>query len=225
MNAIIYTRFSPRRNADTSESCTTQKSLCEEYAKKKGYEITHVVHDPDVSGKDEYREKLWHAISLIGKGNVLLVFKRDRLARNVYLAEQINRAVESKGGAIEAVTGDVAGNGPEQTLMRQVVSSISEYERKIIGQRTRYAMKQHQKDGRRMGRYCPYGWEQDPADKARMIVNDNEQAVIDRIVAARDKGLTIGDIVRALNGNAELKAIARSGTWYVKTVAKILADR
>ena len=144
MRCIIYTRFSPRPDAATSDSCEVQAAYCEEFAVKKGWTVARVFNDPDRSGADEYREVLWNAIEEIRKGDVLLVYKRDRLARNVYLSESILRAVSKRGGTIQSVAGDVDGDGPEQTLIRQIVAAMAEYERKLISKRTSYALRRMQ---------------------------------------------------------------------------------
>lgn len=217
--AIIYTRFSPRRNADESESCEVQRSYCERYAAQNGMEVAAVYDDPDVSGADEFREKLWQAIEALPKGGVLLVYKRDRLARNVYLSEQINRAVERKGATIEAVTGDVKGDSAETTMIRQVLAAIAEYERKMIAARTRHAMRFHMANGRRMGAECPYGWMPDPADSARMLPNHAEREMIDLIQSLRREGVAYNAITTRLNhDHADL---ARHGKWNTKTIRKI----
>ena len=222
MKAIVYTRFSPRRKADESESCEVQEAYCEQYCITKGHEITHVFHDPDVSGSDEYREKLWQAINALSKGSVLVVYKRDRLARNVFLSEQIIRAVEKKGGSIEAVSGDVTGNTPEALMIRQVLASIAEYERRIIGIRTSHAMRFHQSNGRRMGSACPYGWKPDPEDKARMIVATEEVEIIAELkhLQCLGDGMGYSALTRYLNKNKP--ECSRTGTWNAKTVRKIL---
>lgn len=217
--AIIYTRFSPRANADKCESCEVQRDYCEKYAAAHGMEIAAVFDDPDVSGADEYREKLWQAIEALPKGGVLLVYKRDRLARNVYLSEQINRAVEKKGATIEAVTGDVQGNSAETVMIRQVLAAIAEYERKMIASRTRHAMRFHQSQGRRMGSECPYGWMPDPADAKRMLPCQRELAVVEEIRAKHAEGMAYHAIMTWLN--KERRELARHGAWNAKTVRKI----
>jgi site-specific DNA recombinase len=219
MKAIVYTRFSPRRNADESESCEVQLAYCEQYCAQKGHEIAEIIHDPDVSGADEYRENLWQAINGLGKGWVLIVHKRDRLARNVFLSEQIIRAVDKKGATIEAVSGDVTGNGPEHVMIRQVLASISEYERKIIGIRTSHAMRYHQANGRRMGVECPYGW-RDAPEPGRMVESDSERSVIAEMRGKFDEGWGYTKIANWLNANR--RDMARHGRWNVKTVRKIL---
>lgn len=218
--AVIYTRFSPRRNADESESCEVQEAICREHATKHGYDVSAVFHDPDVSGKDEYREKLWQAIEATPKGGMLLVFKRDRLARNVYLSEQINRAVEHRKARIEAVSGDVAGTSDEAVMIRQVLSSIAEYERKMIGKRTSYAMRQHQKAGRRMSDRTPCGWTRNPANPALMVRDEGEQAAISRIVEMRAEGLSLRQIADTLTAQGLL---FRGHPWSHQTVRNVIA--
>jgi len=220
MQAVIYTRFSPRRNAETSESCETQEAICHNHASRKGYEVVLVVHDRDVSGKDEYRENLWQAIEATPKGGILLVMKRDRLARNVYLSEQINRAVASRGATIEAVAGDVEGDSDEAVMIRQVLASIAEYERKLIARRTSFAMRQHQRTGRRMGRYSPYGWTLNPEDPTIMDRDPIEQVAIERIIELATEGKTPYAVARAMN--EEMPEAARGASWNARTIRKIV---
>ena len=218
--AIIYTRYSPRRNADESESCEVQEGICRRHAESKGYAVAQVFHDPDISGADEYRQKLWEAIESLEPGSVLVVFKRDRLARNVFLAEQINRAVIKQGGRIEAVSGDIEGDGPEHVMVRQVLASIAEYERKMIGIRTSYAMKQHQRNGRRMGRYAPYGYELAPENPNQLVPVPSEQEAIELIREMADGGVRMIDIARRLN--EEMPDACRGQVWRSKTIKKIV---
>ena len=219
-DAVIYTRFSPRRNAEESESCTMQENTCRRYAEAKGYNVIEAFNDEDVSGKDAFREKLWEAIEMLKRGSVLIVYKRDRLARDLYLSEQINRSVSAQGARIEAVSGDVAGSGPEQDLIRQVLASISEYERKLIAMRTSWAMKQHQKNGKRMGRYAPYGWKIDPNDETRIVEEPTEQKVVKIVKALHEKGISIYKITNALNEKMPEKA--RHEKWNAKLIGKII---
>ena len=220
MNAIIYTRFSPQRHGGESESCETQLAYCEQLAHNKGYAVAGMFEDREASGADEDRPGLWAAIDALAKGDVLLVYKLDRLARNVYLAEMIRRAVAVAGGRIEAVMGDVEGDGPESVMIRQVLASIAEYERKIIALRTKFAMLHHQRNGRRMGRYAPYGFEIDALDSTRLVPVEAEQEAVARILALHADGRNALNISQTLN--AEGVPARSGGKWNRKTVAKII---
>lgn len=221
--AIVYTRFSPRRNEDKCESCEIQLAYCEQYAAQKDIDILKACHDKAVSGSDEYRPTLWEAIADLPKGGILLVYKLDRLARNVYLSECIKRAVAKQGASIVAVQGDVVGEGIEQTMIRQVLAAIAEYERMLIGQRTKYDMLSKQSRGQSISRFAPYGWTIAPGleekDKNRLAVDMREQVAIKRIAELRDTGASLNRITKVLN--EELPELARGKKWHVKTVMKI----
>jgi site-specific DNA recombinase len=221
IKTVVYTRFSPRRNSETCESCEFQAASCEQYAHDHNLDIVATYHDPDVSGGDEYRENLWAAIKKLPKDGVLLVYKRDRLARNVYLSECINRAVRKAGARIIAVEGDIEGDSIEIAMVRQVMAAISEYEKKVIGQRTKWAMAKHQRQGGRMSRWTPYGWKINPDNPAIMLVNDDEQKIIGRMVYMRENGHSMNQIAKLLAENPE--NVNRIGMpWRPATLWKIL---
>lgn len=211
--AIIYTRFSPRRNAEESESCEIQEQQCRAYCKQKGYTVTQVFHDPDVSGGDAFRPQLWAAIKALGKGDVLVVYKRDRLARSVMLAEMINAEVEKSNAFIEAVSGDIAGDTPEAIMARQMAAVFSEYFRRINAERTSAAMRQHQKNGKKMGGNPPFGYRVDPEDDKRIIEHPVEMRALRLAIALRDqKGYKPARIVRFLN--EKIPEAARGRKFY-----------
>ena len=217
--AVIYTRFSPRPNGGQSESCETQLAYCEQYAHKRGYQVAGHYDDKNVSGADEDRPKMWQAIDNLKKGGVLLVMKLDRLARNVYLMELIRRAVTTAGATIEAVSGDVEGTGPEVTMIRQVLASIAEYERRIIALRTSYAMRYRQKQGQRMGRFAPYGLTLQP--DGTLVPNETEAATVRIIEEMGKEGCSIAAIHRRMN--RDHAGAARNGKqWDYHTIKRIL---
>ncbi len=52
MKAVIYTRYSPRPNAQECASCEKQEKRCEDYAKSQKYDIWGYYRDESVSGGD-----------------------------------------------------------------------------------------------------------------------------------------------------------------------------
>lgn len=224
--AIIYTRFSPRPDdqAQKSESCEVQAAYCEQLAAKKGYALAGAFADKAVSGADEDRPNLWAAVKRLGKGDVLVVYHPDRLARNLYLMEIIRRSVEERGATIEAATGDVEGSGPEVVMVRQVLASIAEYMRKSGALKTKYAILDKQRRGQRMSRHAPYGWRipagYTKANKLPMEPVPAEQQAIERMRELAAAGETFAGIAAALD--KEMPEAARAGKWNTKSVWKIL---
>ena len=218
--AIVYTRFSPRRDAEKSESCEIQEEMCRRHAEAQGYDVAAVYQDKALSGGEEDRPGLWDAVAALRPGNVLLVLKLDRLARGVYLSECIRRSVARRRAAIEAVQGDVDGEGPEQDMIRHVLAAFSEYERKIIAARTRTAMLRHQAGGRRMSKHPPYGWRDDPDRPGWMLPHDREREAIALAQDLEADGMSVYAITDTLN--REMRDVARGDLWSRKTVTKLL---
>lgn len=223
MNAIIYTRFSPRRNSQESESCEVQAAQCGRYAAERGWDIGAVFEDRDASGSDADRPGLRDAIAALGRGDVLLVYKRDRLARDVMIAELTRRQVAAAGASIAAVSGDIDGadGDPTVTFVRQIMDAVAELERKQIATRTSDSMREHQRNGRRMGRFAPYGYHIDPDDKKMLKPDQLEQVAVARIAELAAAGACPHAIAREMN--REMPDAARAGTWNPKAVRKIIA--
>jgi DNA invertase Pin-like site-specific DNA recombinase len=161
--------FSPRRHAEECDSIETQLDLCRAYCRRKGYHVAGEHEDRALSGSEEDRPGLWAAIDALKRGDMLVADKLDRLARDVYLAELIQREAAKRGASIETVEGGANGDTPEQRMIRQVLQAFAEHERKVIAARTRAAILRHQAAGRRMSAQPPYGWTIDPDDPARLV--------------------------------------------------------
>jgi site-specific DNA recombinase len=223
--AIIYARYSPRKDAKTCDSCEYQVKICFEAAEERGYDVIKVYEDKGVSGKDEFRPKLFEAIRALREGDALVVYKRDRIARNVLLAEQINRMVKKQGGSIIAASGDVDGDGPEAKMARQLMSVMSEYERELISMRTKTIMRIKQKEGRRMSRHPPYGWRL--VEGSRMMVEvPEEQETVKTILDYADsiRAIRPGPVMRYMNQHHRDKARGKAG-WNYRTIQRIMNRR
>jgi len=219
-NAIIYARFSPRPNADQSESIKKQIEVCREYCRKKQYAVLEHFEDRALSGTDADRPGLWAAIDAVKRGYVLVVRWRSRLARDVYLEETIERLVDKAGGHIEAVE-ENNGQKPHDKMIRQILAAFREYERRMIAMRTKYAMLKYQnKDKRIMSKKLPYGYKRDPHNKDKMIEEPREQIAIDIMERLREKGISYRGIAKELD---RLNYPPRNGgKWSHRTVSAVL---
>lgn len=222
--AVVYTRFSPRRNAEESESCETQEAECREHAGRLGIQVRSVHRDEGLSGDDPDRPGLAAAVGALRRGDVLLVTRRDRLARDPFLAELIRRQAAAAGARIMAVAGDpVSGDdeSPEAIFVRRILDAVAELERRLIGARTKAALRTRQRQGQRVSRHAPYGYAIDPRDPTRLVPEPCEEAAVARIRALAAEGLTPSQIARRMT--LEAPEVARGAAWSVRTVAKILA--
>ena len=171
------------------------------WCEARGAELVSVHADHGVSGAAaiDKRPGLLAALDALSEhgAGVLLVAKRDRLARDVVLAAMVERMADRSGAAVVAADGAGEGEGPEALLMRRMVDAFAEYERALIRGRTRAALAAKSRKGERTGR-VPFG-SQLAADGVHLIDNPREQAVIDEIRELRAAGLSIRAIVATVN--------------------------
>ena len=229
MKASIYVRFSDRRDSEHCQSNEMQLEICRKYCENHGYEIAGEFADDAVSGAEEDRPVLWNAIASLKRGMVLVVYRADRLARNVYLHELIYRSVRKRKATIEVVDGGRNGDTAEDELLRTVMAAFSAYERRVIAARTKAAALRLQARNVAVSSVPPFGkraaeavettkngqawsqrmWEDDPA----------ELRVIGEIRHMRLAGLGLREIARALNIKGER---IRGREWNHVAVKRIL---
>ena len=99
-----------------------QRAALERWCAAHGAQLVATYSDDGVSGAAELdrRPGLVAALAALkthGAG-VLLVAKRDRLARDNYVSAIVHRLVERSGATVRSADGD--GDGPEAVLMRRI---------------------------------------------------------------------------------------------------------
>ena len=184
-----------------------------------GVELAQVHTDHGVSGATplDRRPGLLAALDDLrtaGAG-VLVVAKRDRLARDVVVAAMIERLVERAGAKVMSATGAGNGDGPEAALMRGLMDLFAQYERAVIGSRTRAALAVKKTKRERVGG-IPFGFRLD-VDGKRLVEDADEQAVIAELLTLRPSMS-----LRALAEHCEREGIlARNGTWSPTTLSRL----
>jgi hypothetical protein len=104
-------------------------------------------------------------------------------------------------------------------LFRTIVTSISEWERGVIGERTREALAYKRRNGEWVAA-IPYGLKL-AADGKHPAAVPAEGKVLARITKERDRGLSYGLIADGLN--ADRIRTKCGGRWYAATVRSVLA--
>jgi site-specific DNA recombinase len=198
-----------------------QEAALREWCQKNDADLVGLFSDIGVSGAAplEKREGLMAAMNALKaeKATVLLISKRDRLARDTVIAALTERLV-SKAGA-EIVSADGAANGTtiEAQLMRNVVASFAQYERQVISLRTRLALGVKKKRGERVGN-IRFGAKL-AADGINLEENLEELALLDDMVEMKKAGHTFQTVTNELNRRG---VPARGKKWHYSSVRKIL---
>ena len=188
--AVGYIRVS---TGDQELGLQSQREVLAQWAKANEIELVSVFED-QVSGAVSWfnRPGLMHAVDAIRSGvsNTLVVVKLDRLSRDVFNAESLFLEVRKHAARVLTAVDDPATDQdtPERVMMRQMLSTFSEYERAVIRQRTKRALAVLKAKGVKLGRPSLTESKHPAAKKAVM-----------RIYQLRQEGLSIAEITRRLN--------------------------
>ncbi|MCA9570419.1 MAG: recombinase family protein, partial [Myxococcales bacterium] len=134
-----------RCSTDRQElSPDAQRGAIEAWAGGAGVRVVAWHEDLGVSGGAdlEKRPGLLAALDAVrteGAG-VLVVAKRDRIARDVLTDALVQRLCEREGATVVSADGVANGDRPEDQLMRSIVAAMAAYERALISARTRAAL-------------------------------------------------------------------------------------
>lgn len=238
---VAYLRVSTAGQERDGVSLEEQRRAVLDAAAREGIGIT-----PDrifveaQSGGDsvDERDQLRAAIENLRKGEVLVVYSWDRLARSVdvMLGARL-RLTQKRCTLLSASQGwdscseeshDDSLEGLGRWMLRMMLYITAEYERRVIGIRVRAAVKSLKRKKLRAGRIIPYGFAAVPtgitrADgkpKMRLERHPQEYPILARIIAMRQEGRTFDFIVNLLNSEG---VPTRKGTpWRKGNVHAIL---
>ena len=200
-----------------------QRAALAKWCAANGAQLVAVHQDIGVSGGAALDERPGLLAALadvkaVGAG-VLLVAKRDRLARDVVVAAMVERLVEREGARLLTSDGTGNGEGPEAQLMRGIVDVFAQYERALIRARTKAALAVKKARGERTGS-VPYGFRLS-ADSVHLEADDVEARAVALAKQLRAEGNTLRNVGARLL--AEGFAPRGGATWHPDTVARIVA--
>jgi len=201
--AVPYLRVSDDKQAESGLGLAAQEDACRACARRLGLELgtVHVTRDEGVSSVDplDKRPELLEAIAELGRGDVLIVSKRDRIARDPIITAMIEAAVQRRGARIISAAGEgTESDGPTDVLMRRIVDAFAEYERLVIKARTKSALAVKRSRGERLGGRVEYGFTV-ADDGVHLVPDPGEQEVLGMIRTMRAAGMTLQAIAAALD--------------------------
>ncbi len=107
-SAIGYLRCSTDRQADSGLGIEAQRASITATAARLGLPLAAVFTDAGASGSlaIDDRPVLLDAVSVLKRGDVLLVAKRDRIGRDVVEVAMVERLVTKRGARIVSAAGE-----------------------------------------------------------------------------------------------------------------------
>ena len=117
------------------------------------------------SGADADRPVLAKAIASLGQGDVLVVWKLDRLSRSLRDLLFTLEAINAAGAGFQSLTNAIDTTTPMGRLTVQVVGAFAEFEREMIRERTMHGLANARRAGVIVGRKPKLK----PAQKAEIV--------------------------------------------------------
>jgi DNA invertase Pin-like site-specific DNA recombinase len=219
-----YLRVSGDRQAESGHGLQAQEDAIRACARRLGLDLvkTFATLDECVSSTEplDRRPELLDAIAALGRGDVLIVAKRDRVARDPIITAMVEAALARRGARLVSASGEgTESDGPTDILMRRIVDAFAEYERLIIRSRTKAALGAKRKRNERLGGRLPYG-SMSAHDGIHLIDNPAEQEVLGLIRSIRASGHTLQQIAAELNARGIYR---REGSrWCHRFVSTLL---
>jgi DNA invertase Pin-like site-specific DNA recombinase len=197
-----------------------QRVALERWAIARGVVLVGVFEDRGVSGATalDRRPGLLAALDCMAdrRAGLLVATKRDRFARDVILAAQLERLVERDGAELVSADGASEGNSPEATMMRRILDIFGAFERDLIRARTRAALAVKRAKGLKFGSTAPYGYR---INGDRLEPEVGERQAIIRSVALAKGGCSLRRIAMALTAEGFKP---RGRRWYPNSIRRIL---
>jgi DNA invertase Pin-like site-specific DNA recombinase len=206
MQVIGYVRVSTEEQSTSGAGLAAQRTAIEAECLHRGWQLVEVIEDAGYSAKDLKRPGVQMALETLrsGEASALVVAKLDRLSRSMLDFTAVMATASKQGWALVALDCAVDTTTPAGEAMAHVLATFAQFERRLIGQRTREAMAEKRKQGVRFGRPVSL-----PA------------AVRERIASERKAGRSLAAIAELLN--EERVPTAQGGRqWWPSTVRAVL---
>lgn len=104
------------------------------------------------SGAKSDREELHKALDYLRKGDKLVVYKIDRLARSTFDLHKIAKELTEKGIGLVFIKEQIDFTTPAGKLMFTMLGAIAEFERDLINERTSEGREKAKRQGKHLGR-------------------------------------------------------------------------
>ena len=221
---VGYVRVSTTGQAEDGYGLEVQRRKIAAYCDLHDMTLVEIVADEGLSGKTiAGRPGIQSVLDMVKAGKVdnVVIFKLDRLARNVKEAVEIADLLQRKNCALHSISEKLDTGSAAGRLFYNILSAMSQWEREVIAERTQLALAVKKANGERISRHAPYGFTFDTAGKVVKVAN--EQAVIAKVQKLRAQGHSVRGIVAFLETHGYTN---RNGNSFgVKTIWTIIQGK
>jgi len=157
------------------------------------------IYSDKKTGKNLDRDELKELLSIVKKGDLIIVKKLDRLGRSVSQVTNLIEELTEKGIYIKSIDDgvDTSNQSPMSKAMMQLLVMFAEMERNFIEERTKPAIQNARENGVKFGR---------PVTNKTVY----EMAVKDYL----DEGMTSKDIIKKYGKGSDGKDLVTEATLF-----------
>ncbi len=221
--AVGYIRVSTVGQATDGVSLETQENKIRMYADLNDLDLVDVFVDAGLSGKSiAGRPGIQSVLELVRTKKIehVIIFKLDRLARNLKEACEVSDLMQKRGVALHSISEKIDTGSATGKLFYHIISAMAEWERGIISERTVAALQTKKAKSERISGRSPYGYR---FENGLVVEDASEQEVISIILRLTSEGHSITNIIAFLahNGytNRSGKAFGRAEVWKIQKQA------
>ena len=222
---VGYCRVSTNNQKEEGTIELQEKSI-KKYAEKNNCELVKIFKDDGVSGGSELENRpgLAELFSYVEKNKEVegvLIFKLDRLARDLYIQEHLIKKLEGLNKKLISIKEpNLDSKDPMRKAFRQFMGIVSELEKAFITMRLSGGRINKAQKGGYAGGATALGYE--TKDK-KLIIHEKQAETIRMIFKMkRYKRMGLREIARELNEKGV--PTTRGGKWYAGTIKYILEN-
>jgi DNA invertase Pin-like site-specific DNA recombinase len=113
---------------------------------------TDCLYEDKASGKTADRPELVHCLKALRDGDTLVVWRLDRLGRNLKDLVRIVSDLEARGVKFKSLTESLDTGGPTGKLVFHLFAALAQFERELVRERTLAGLAAARARGRKGGR-------------------------------------------------------------------------
>lgn len=132
---------------------TVEQNLDMQIAALKTAGCTEIFTDHGLSGADFQRPGIRKALRQIKRGDMLVVWRLDRLGRSLVDLVQTVNGLSKRGCDFRSLTESIDTSSSGGRLVFHMMAAMAEFERAIISERTKAGMEAARARGSRIGRH------------------------------------------------------------------------
>ena len=147
--AAVYVRVSTQDQAQHGFSLNAQEDSLKNYASALGYDIFQIYRDEGKSAKDLRRPQMQQMLKDAEnkKFSAIFIYKLDRFSRSLKDLILTIDKLKELGVDFISLQDKIETASASGKLMFQIIGAFAEFERNIIGDRTKFGMQRKAKEG------------------------------------------------------------------------------